>query len=170
MKSSTSREKYSVAHIVTTNPQHPLVWRSILFVGGLTVKLLLIPWMHQSPHLTECNSVNQGFCEGHKNEQPYSQEEPYNKKRFQNEWLIKSLSQNLVRNTLLQYTLPSLHNQFPWTTRKSKIVEKSIIVEIFASTIFSTAMEFDCTYLPGHGQSHKRLEGTRRKEQYSHWW
>ena len=44
---------------------------------------------------------NQGFCEGDKNEQPFSQEdveygiflEPYNnKKRVQNEWLIKSLS------------------------------------------------------------------------------
>ena len=56
MKASTSRKKHSVAHIVTTNPQHQLVWRSmkqfispqLLFEGGLTVKLLLIPWMHQS--------------------------------------------------------------------------------------------------------------------------
>ena len=68
----------------------------LLFEGRLTVKLLLIPSLNASVITASQNATlsNQGFCEGDKIEQPFSQEdveygiflEPYNnKKRVQNE-------------------------------------------------------------------------------------
>ena len=43
-----------------------------------------------------------------------------------------------------QYTLSALLSSFPWTKQKSIIVENSKIV--FFYSIFSTIMEFDCTW------------------------
>ena len=60
---------------------------------------------------------------------------------------MKSYSAAIAVNKnlqFMQYTLSTLLSSFPWTTQKSKIVEKSNIVERFAKTIFSTIMEFDC--------------------------
>ena len=166
MKASTSRKKHSVAHIVTTNPQHQLVWRSmkqfispqLLFEGRLKVKLLLIPWMHQSslPHWMQLCLIKAFVKETKMSnlsvKKIWSMEYSKNliitrRESKMNDGLkIYLIKSKLVRTTLLQYTLPSLFHQFPWTTRKSKIVEKSNIVERFASTIFSTIMEFDCTF------------------------
>ena len=63
---------------------------------------------------------------------------------------MKSYSAAIAVNKnlqFMQYTLSSLLSSFPWTTQKSIIVENSKIVENFGATVFSTIMEFDCTYL-----------------------
>ena len=62
---------------------------------------------------------------------------------------MKSYSAAIAVNKnlqFMQYTLSTLLSSFPWTTQKSIIVENSKIVENFGATIFSTIMEFDCTY------------------------
>ena len=67
---------------------------------------------------------------------------------------MKSYSAAIAVNKnlqFMQYTLSgrrsALLSSFPWTTQKSIIVENSKIVENFGATIFSTIMEFDCTYV-----------------------
>ena len=165
MKASTSRKKHSVAHIVTTNPQHQLVWRSmkqfispqLLFEGGLTVKLLLIPWMHQSslPHWMQLCLIKAYVKETKMSnlsvKKIWSMEYSKNliitrRESKMNDglkiYLIKSkIGKNYTTPIYPAFSIPSisLNNAKIQNSRKIQYSRKICVDH------FSTIMEFDCT-------------------------